>query len=76
MNDLFYGYNLKDRGHDVSKILADHIKRFGTPPQICHINKVDSGLIINADGVQVNIQPWVLSNHCMVELIEKELEHE
>lgn len=76
MSDLFYGYNLKDRGHDVSKILADHIKRFGLPPEICHINKFDCESIVNAGGVTMKVEPWVLSNHLLAEILDNELSHE
>lgn len=69
-SDLFYGYNLKTRGMDVSKVVADHIKKFGMPPEILLVNKTDSGSIKSETPLRV--EKWVLPNHCFVEIQETE----
>jgi hypothetical protein len=66
MNNLFYGYDLRDY-RNVSDILARHMKNFGQPPSIL-INKTDSESIPKDLGAEVD--NYVLPHSILLEILE------
>jgi hypothetical protein len=68
MNNLFYGYDLRDY-KNVSDILSRHMKNFGQPPSIL-INKTDSESIPKDLGAEVD--NYVLPHSILFEILEVE----
>lgn len=71
MNDLFYGYDLRDFTKkdvvDISAILARHAEKYGKPPSIL-INKTDSESIPTSLGAEVD--KYVLPHSILLEILE------
>jgi len=70
MNNLFYGYDLRDY-KKVDEILARHAVKYGVPPSIL-INKNDSESIPKDLGAEVD--NYVLPHSILLEILEVENE--
>jgi hypothetical protein len=66
MNNLFYGYDLRDY-KKVDEILARHVAKYGNPPSIL-INKNDSESIPKDLGARV--KEYVLPHSILLEILE------
>ena len=66
MNNLFYGYDLRDY-KKVDEILARHAVKYGVPPSIL-INKTDSESIPKDLGAEVD--NYVLPHSILLEILE------
>ena len=66
MNNLFYGYDLRDY-KKVDEILARHAVKYGVPPSIL-INRTDSESIPKDLGAEVD--NYVLPHSILLEISE------
>ena len=71
MTDLFQVYNLNTKGRDITAILKDYQEKHGVPPQVVHVNKVDSGSEL-PEGLKMVLDRWVLPKHFYLEIAEVE----
>lgn len=71
MNNLFFGYDLRDYTKkdvvDIDAILARHMAKYGQPPSIL-INKNDSESIPKDLGAEVD--KYVLPHSILLEILE------
>lgn len=71
MNNLFYGYDLRDYTKNqilnIDAILARHVEKFGQPPSIL-INKNDSESIPKELGAEID--KYVLPHSILLEILE------
>ena len=71
MTDTYRVYTgSKDK---VGSILEEYRKRYSTPPQVLHINKVDTESTY-PDSLEVKVESWVLPHHFFLEVLEADNE--